>query len=140
MRISDWSSDVCSSDLAVARLHHPPLEGLDDLDVVGGSDRLDRPQQLAHRDVAVVGDVARDIDAGGRIALLVALDEIGDAGEVQVVVPGGAEYAEHGVLAEAVDVRPRSEEHTSELQSLMRISYAVFCLQQKNTLNEDNSK
>src|SRR3546814_1256835 len=33
----------------------------------------------------------------------------------------------------------RSEEHTSELQSLMRISYAVFCLKQKNTLNRDTS-
>src|SRR3546814_10810325 len=32
---------------------------------------------------------------------------------------------------------PRSEEHTSELQSLMRISYAVFCLKKTNTLNED---
>src|SRR3546814_4874936 len=33
---------------------------------------------------------------------------------------------------------PRSEEHTSELQSLMRISYAVFCLKKKNNLNKDN--
>src|SRR3546814_10708493 len=32
-------------------------------------------------------------------------------------------------------IRERSEEHTSELQSLMRISYAVFCLKKKNTLN-----
>src|SRR3546814_1237306 len=33
---------------------------------------------------------------------------------------------------------PRSEEHTSELQSLMRISYAVFCLKQKNTTQQNN--
>src|SRR3546814_4681564 len=37
-------------------------------------------------------------------------------------------------LGMAPDVQPRSEEHTSELQSLMRISYAVFCLQKKTTL------
>src|SRR3546814_4539842 len=35
---------------------------------------------------------------------------------------------------------PRSEEHTSELQSLMRISYAVFCLKQKTTRNQRNNK
>src|SRR3546814_6767008 len=34
-----------------------------------------------------------------------------------------------------ISVSPRSEEHTSELQSLMRISYAVFCLKKKNTTN-----
>src|SRR3546814_7297477 len=33
------------------------------------------------------------------------------------------------------DIQPRSEEHTSELQSLMRISYAVFCLKKKNIMN-----
>src|SRR3546814_2782526 len=44
-------------------------------------------------------------------------------------------------LAQAIaDVVPgRSEEHTSELQSLMRISYAVFCLKKKNTLQKENS-
>src|SRR3546814_2101089 len=40
---------------------------------------------------------------------------------------------EQPVLPMAPGVRPRSEEHTSELQSLMRISYAVFCLKKKNT-------
>src|SRR3546814_5365351 len=46
-----------------------------------------------------------------------------------------------GFLARTAGVFPRSEEHTSELQSLMRISYAVFCLQKKrkkhnHTINE----
>src|SRR3546814_4856218 len=36
--------------------------------------------------------------------------------------------------------RPRSEEHTSELQSLMRISYAVFCLKKKNKIDEQQKK
>src|SRR3546814_8578696 len=43
-----------------------------------------------------------------------------------------ARYLVRVALAEVVGVRQRSEEHTSELQSLMRISYAVFCLKKKN--------
>src|SRR3546814_1484580 len=39
----------------------------------------------------------------------------------------------HDMLCPSVPVAPRSEEHTSELQSLMSISYAVFCLKKKNT-------
>src|SRR3546814_8314623 len=49
-------------------------------------------------------------------------DQLGDE--------GGAPHAAAGIHFEAVLAR-RSEEHTSELQSLMRISYAVFCLQKK---------
>src|SRR3546814_2353064 len=51
------------------------------------------------------------------------------------------------VIVDCVEVTPpaglstvRSEEHTSELQSLMRISYAVFCLKKKNTHNNNNNK
>src|SRR3546814_7934460 len=39
-----------------------------------------------------------------------------------------------------IDQQQRSEEHTSELQSLMRISYAVFCLKKKKTINTKNNK
>src|SRR3546814_4927836 len=51
---------------------------------------------------------------------------------------GGRFRSGHGVLARqhrSLEAQGRSEEHTSELQSLMRISYAVFCLKQKNTIN-----
>src|SRR3546814_9111316 len=44
-------------------------------------------------------------------------------------------YAEHQRSREDDVLEPRSEEHTSELQSLMRISYAVFCLKKKNSIN-----
>src|SRR3546814_4438181 len=47
----------------------------------------------------------------------------------------GALARGHVVALEAHPVEPRSEEHTSELQSLMRISYAVFCLKKKNKSN-----
>src|SRR3546814_1754503 len=51
----------------------------------------------------------------------------------------GATARLHATGIEAEGVRMRSEEHTSELQSLMRISYAVFCLKKKNT-NKESSK
>src|SRR3546814_1716793 len=46
---------------------------------------------------------------------------------------------ERGQL-QPITVAPRSEEHTSELQSLMRLSYAVFCLQKKNTMRQVTSQ
>src|SRR3546814_6350539 len=96
MRISDWSSDVCSSDLfAPAR------------------QRLQSPQRLglAPRNAHPLPRLVGIVDVMGRIGEpLHLLIEPGAA-------PGLLELREH-----------RSEEHTSELQSLMRISYAVFCL------------
>src|SRR3546814_4805658 len=102
MRISDWSSDVCSSDLPDIwraetgvrsillpdRLEGWALGGYEDSDVASG-------------------------DLYARFGVQYKLDKA------------------WGVVAEA----KRSEEHTSELQSLMRISYAVFCLKKKNKKN-----
>src|SRR3546814_10267711 len=91
MRISDWSSDVCSSDL------------------------LD--PQLVVRKFLAFGR----LDAASRKAEeFVALEDWLNDG-----VPLAAPVAR--------ECLGRSEEHTSELQSLMRISYAVFCLKKKNT-------
>src|SRR3546814_6871459 len=105
MRISDWSSDVCSSDLALdracaARLADPVRRGDQHLGraVSGGLLR-----RSAHRRATRAGG-----HAGGRVR----------AGSWHRLI------------------RPRSEEHTSELQSLMRISYAVFCLNKKKNLEE----
>src|SRR3546814_10887350 len=96
MRISDWSSDVCSSDLAVVGREVRPVHVLQGADVV-------------HHE-------------GLRCApLLVAVA----AGRPADIAP-----VRHHVEFERVPRRRnrRSEEHTSELQSLMRITYAVFCL------------
>src|SRR3546814_7803804 len=52
--------------------------------------------------------------------------------------PERAQIEPHATTLRQVEIGPRSEEHTSELQSLMRISYAVFCLKKKN--NKQNSQ
>src|SRR3546814_9179417 len=120
MRISDWSSDVCSSDLIdvddrVEVLRHLIEQlgvGLGQLVFDGVV--VDRPH-LLH----VAGTVLHHA-LGGRVAP--ALDG-------RLDVPGGEllAAAEGHVIAQV----ERSEEHTSALQSLMRISYALFCLQKK---------
>src|SRR3546814_3011246 len=97
MRISDWSSDVCSSDLHV---HVRCLErALDDAAEAGRAGRR-------HRGLARGRGLEKQVLADGVEARLV-----GEIGQLELA--------------------DRSEEHTSELQSLMRISYAVFCLQKK---------
>src|SRR3546814_6767285 len=107
MRISDWSSDVCSSDL----IRLVDLGDRDDHRCVGGLGMLDRFARLRHH--AVIG--RNDDD-----------DDIGDlrATRTHARARRMAWRVEEGDDA-------RSEEHTSELQSLMRISYAVFCLKTK---------
>src|SRR3546814_2361488 len=91
MRISDWSSDVCSSDLARHR-------------VAAVLARPDRRRHAAEGALRQPRRRRRPLHRGAHPELR--------QGE-----------------AEILQERPRSEEHTSELQSLMRSSYAVFCLQ-----------
>src|SRR3546814_2635591 len=83
---------------------------------------------------------ALQIDQAGRFALVVDAEnkvqvrriEIGRAYDGRMSVSKGLEAGERVVTVGSQKVRPsRSEEHTSELQSLMRISYAVFCLTKK---------
>src|SRR3546814_6875866 len=115
MRISDWSSDVCSSDLitgvAVA-LDAPQAGALDGLDDGG----------LAETDEE--GGPGLDADAVPR-ARAVGRQPLG---VLRGVLGIGIGIEIRQVRVRIVFVDARSEEHTSELQSLMRISYAVFCL------------
>src|SRR3546814_1327732 len=122
MRISDWSSDVCSSDLgnqhAVEGLRFRlavALEGAGDPLLVRLG--LDHLGLQVHRDALLFQPVGERLD--------------------QVLVGAGHELLhelDHRHLAAQRAVhRGRSEEHTSELQSLMRISYAVFCLKKKKS-------
>src|SRR3546814_2763794 len=64
----------------------------------------------------------------------------GEKGRREVIIALRDEHPQSRILAQRLsdigrDVQIRSEEHTSELQSLMRISYAVFCLNKKKTTN-----
>src|SRR3546814_6115776 len=114
MRISDWSSDVCSSDLATC---DGPVT------VLGHSMGGGVAAVLAAREPGLVARVGLFDAAGVRFAdNQFGLD----------VLAGKNPFGVHdrAALAQYFDIL-RSEEHTSELQSLMRISYAVFCLKKK---------
>src|SRR3546814_9184600 len=94
MRISDWSSDVCSSDLGV--------------------------------DVEQARDIRGAADRGQLQILGVEII----AGQVEA----DAVVEERGLDPRFIRHRFRLEEHTSELQSLMRISYALFCLNNNHSI------
>src|SRR3546814_6464166 len=120
MRISDWSSDVCSSDL-------PRLTGSEggDGDSFGSpSRRRGRPWPPAPSLFAAGRADTKKGGApcGGRPFVWSMPAASGGLGQRLLRLLD--DRSEHGSLVH----RERSEEHTSELQSLMRISYAVFCL------------
>src|SRR3546814_5910473 len=123
MRISDWSSDVCSSDLIDIQ---QTLKSKIDVDfrpytILGACN-----PSLAHEALQLEDKV------GLMLPCNVIVQQSGsDDVEVAAIDPVASMQAitNPGLLKAADTVREkRSEEHTSELQSLMRISYAVFCL------------
>src|SRR3546814_9595679 len=161
MRISDWSSDVCSSDLvrgaaappAQAALRHgsaarllrrrgPPAAwavGRGRLPRSIGSARL-RARDLRRRASAGLpqrrpggGDAER---RGARRRSRAAAQPAGRDADRRVAGEAGRPPAHQVAESRARGARAagitRSEEHTSEIQSPMRISYAVFCLKKKN--------
>src|SRR3546814_5142905 len=117
MRISDWSSDVCSSDLTIAA------------------------EDILH-DLGALSIISSDSQAMGRVGEVITRTwQTAHKMKVQRgALPGEsgdndnlrarryvAKYTINPAIAQGMG-HERSEEHTSELQSLMRISYAVFCL------------
>src|SRR3546814_6268302 len=119
--MSDWSSDVCSSDLG---------------GVIASTGFVDRHRQCALPDVTafidVIGATIQKISANCIEAQRLSVTTIIVSAKKGAF---GDLFISHfcncvrGVVA--AGIRRRSEEHTSELQSLMRISYAVFCLKKK---------
>src|SRR3546814_7818419 len=101
MRISDWSSDVCSSDLAIDEV------------ISVSEDAIGSPPPGMQ---GIWGDITT------------GMIRISERRRALVIRP---EYFVEAVEGRSADLNQRSEEHTSELQSLMRISYAVFCLKKK---------
>src|SRR3546814_9870864 len=112
MRISDWSSDVCSSDLSIA---------FDEITAAG----VDRQKRARLNGLATIyamkalplWEIEEDVETSCPLTLKERIT-------LGMILCG----APHFEIAERLN---RSEEHTSELQSLMRISYAVFCLKKK---------
>src|SRR3546814_6260266 len=125
MRISDWSSDVCSSDLRRARpgLRHQP------------SPPGDSAAGTARRACARLSAGLRARGHGAGLLLRHPTSPTGrrfpgpDAS--QCCVTAVVSNYRCGAAPDLASRRMRSEEHTSELQSLMRISYAFFCLKKK---------
>src|SRR3546814_4932325 len=109
MRISDWSSDVCSSDLADA-------------------DR-DRRGEEFHDPVPAADGAGRIVPGAGRKRK--GLSKRSISRRACGSRPAAPPTAAAGCRAARRTASPRSEEHKSELQSLMRISSAVFCLKNK---------
>src|SRR3546814_4706502 len=120
MRISDWSSDVCSSDLGTGiRLYRGVIvTGSPPYALVIFTDTFRRRDHSA-------GPAYDARSVSGTIGLLVHAAH-GEVDGTQAALAGVGQVRQNAN-------RIRSEEHTSELQSLMRISYAVFCLKKKIT-------
>src|SRR3546814_3309443 len=117
MRISDWSSDVCSSDLA----YRQAIQGFAQHDLARQTAGTRRPGgEVKHILLAL---------AGGR--------QPGEIIRIDHHMTGGTGHLPFACSLKRLSIglrdvqKVRSEEHTSELQSLMRISYAVFCLKKK---------
>src|SRR3546814_10388552 len=112
MRISDWSSDVCSSDLRVALLRRLLLTSTRVLPLLAPYANRSLRAGLHRR-------IASDLEAA---FLLLARERLAGRRTRPLKTITTAER----------ELRHRSEEHTSDLQSLMRTPYTVFCLKKKN--------
>src|SRR3546814_7245824 len=122
MRISDWSSDVCSSDLQPLRKAGVALRrGASRVEDVGeGVSEIGIEPRPNRDDVSAHHCLQNRIFHGGDAALVPLQD--GDC----------FKEAFHRLVLFIQYAGVRSEEHTSELKSLIRISYAVYCLKKKN--------
>src|SRR3546814_5254328 len=137
MSISDWSSDVCSSDLV-----RPEVMGIGPIAAIPKAlkqagltkdqlDWIELNEAFAAQSLAVIRDSELDPDKvnplGGAIALGHPLGATGAVRTATIVHGLRRRQQKYGMVTMCI----RSEEHTSELQSLMRSSYAVFCLTKK---------
>src|SRR3546814_4617122 len=123
MRISDWSSDVCSSDLTACQI----AATAHDLGLAAWVRIPEREYGVIGRvlDSGATGIIAPKIETEAEARLLAAACRFPPVGQRSMI----ARIPQTGFVRSPVN--ERSEEHTSELQSLMLIAYAVFCLKKK---------
>src|SRR3546814_5993007 len=128
MRISDWSSDVCSSDLADSNFG-PPIIGAD-----GATRETARSQRSDQGEFDRRYHVVAPGRSDRRDAVVFARNILN---AMIIGAPNTNNKATRlKAVSKAITAPCRSEEHTSELQSLMRISYDVFCLKTKKMNNQ----
>src|SRR3546814_9747300 len=140
MRIGDWSSDVCSSDLSIGLVGESgcgkSTVAMAIIRYLGNNGAIVSGQVLYKgRDMATLSAEELRQLRGNEIAMvyqepMAALNPAMTLGRQLMEVP---------LCHENIGEKARSEEHTSELQSLMRISYAVFCLKKKKITNNQNN-
>src|SRR3546814_3022777 len=137
MRMSDWSSDVCSSDLMTTLDIQDGNQASLNVDIVDVADKLLKAMEkvaalFGKKGVKAVQKFHKAMMTAFRIADYAGLSlkpaPLGDFSDPDVQIWNNVIFADNYYQS----VAPRSEEHTSELQSLMRISYAVFCLKKKH--------
>src|SRR3546814_4297476 len=125
MRMCAWSSSGCSSDLPPVAAQLGAAEGRADIGRPVGVDPDHARLYLARHPVGTTQVVGPDARSEPVVAVVRDLERL------RLVVEGNdAKHRAEDLLP--CDRQCRSEEHTSELQSLMRISYAVFCLKKKS--------
>src|SRR3546814_7672766 len=154
MRISDWSSDVCSSDLndTPESASRPYDTARDGFVIAGGGGMLVLEEYehakargaRIHAELAGYGVTSDGVDmvapSGEGVVRCMRMAMNGLDAPIDYLNTHGTSTPLGDIVElEAVREAFRSEEHTSELQSLMRISYAVFCLTKKNKTMQNES-
>src|SRR3546814_4272655 len=133
MRISDWSSDVCSSDLLIQRLFGItlPLDRIHDTLLASRFVGVPEHEYDVRHGKGRKGKISPHSLAALGLVLGVEKQDF-DHKMTEGVMPWDVPVETRTKL---LDYLERSEEHPSELQSLMRITYAVVCLQKKKQHN-----
>src|SRR3546814_2978884 len=133
MRISDWSSDVCSSDLVAGMAEDHRQPAVAPVGADGAQQALQSVGVVRVVDVHVQRAETPVLQAAGVVVVAAAEARQGCGDYRYRDIHRGGRQRGGG----------RSEEHTSELQSLMRTSYAVFCLKkkkQKHNMTESTNR
>src|SRR3546814_4676999 len=125
MRISDWSSDVCSSDLQIGHSL-----------VFGGLRKLQAEHSLGSGSCLSLAFLSPFLAVQSGVGRM----SVGRPNLIMLSLWSSTRPSGKPLFARITRPAIRSEEHPSELQSLMRISYGVFCLNKKKNISKQTNK